>query len=106
VEIISVRAVSASAPVDDKELERLRVCPTDVLPGVAGIMYASVNVSERAMPSWPRNFSRRRHRISLSERSSSPRRRMMEFLCAALMTSGDGAEDDEVVVVERVDLAE
>jgi translation initiation factor 2 beta subunit (eIF-2beta)/eIF-5 len=31
---------------------------------------------------------------------------MMEFLCAALMTSGDGAEDDKVVVVERVDLAE
>jgi hypothetical protein len=38
------------------------------------------NESERATPSWERNFSHRRHRISPSDKSASARRRTMEFV--------------------------
>ncbi|KAJ7792168.1 hypothetical protein B0H14DRAFT_177608 [Mycena olivaceomarginata] len=69
-------AASDSALAEDSEFERVR----RPLPGAAGIMYARENESERATPSWERNFSRRRHRISPSDRSASTRRRTMKFV--------------------------
>ncbi|KAJ6486688.1 hypothetical protein C8R45DRAFT_995535 [Mycena sanguinolenta] len=42
-----------------------------LMAGEAGIMYARENSSERAMFSWPKNFSRRRRLIWPSDRSSS-----------------------------------